>query len=187
MRITRRKLLLIAVAIILVALITQSTIAYYTVIGTATNVVTSGEIRMQIRETGADGKPFPKEGVEVIPGETVTKEVTVNNICGHPFWLRVELVQGSSKEQNLSAAKAMQILDLNEKNWTLKGNYFYYNQILEPGKKTEPLFTKVHISGEAVDQHDVGTALTITVKAEAVQSEHNPAQNAWEASGWPAA
>lgn len=183
----QKKLVALALAILLIAVFSGSTLAYYTVIGTATNVVTSGEIRMQIRETGADGKPFPKEGVVVIPGDTVAKEVTVNNICGHPFWLRVELVQGSSKEQNLSAAKAMQILDLNEKDWTLKGNYFYYNQILEPGKKTEPLFTKVHISGEAVDQHDVGTALTITVKAEAVQSEHNPAQNAWEASGWPAA
>ena len=187
MRKHRRKILAMAIVAVLLMMFSTGTLAYYTVIGTATNVVTSGEIRMKIQETGADGKPFPKEGVVVIPGDTVAKEVTINNICGHPFWLRVELVQGSSKEQNLSAAKAMQILDLNEKDWTLKGNYFYYNHILQPGKKTEPLFTKVHISGENVDQHDVGTAMTITVKAEAVQSEHNPAQHAWEASGWPAA
>lgn len=182
----QKKYLALALAILAIALFSGSTLAYYTVIGTATNVVTSGNIRLAIHETTDNGDPFPKDGVNVIPGDTVTKEVAIQNICNHPFWLRVELVKGSSKEA-LSAAEVLQIQGLNRDNWTEHGTYYYYNEILQPGERTEALFTGVHIKGALVDQHDIGTALTITVKAEAVQSEHNPAQNPWEASGWPAA
>lgn len=182
----RKKLVALALALMLIAVFSGSTLAFYTVTGTATNVVTSGNIRLQILETGENGRPFPREGVVVIPGDTVTKRVTVRNVCDHPFWLRVELVKGSSQEA-LSPEDVLQILDLNREDWTQVGNYFYYDRILHPQERTEPLFTQVHIAGDKVDQHGIGTALTVTVKAEAVQSENNPARHPWEASGWPAA
>lgn len=182
----KQKALLLAAVIVVIALFSNSTLAYYTVTGVATNVVTSGEIRLQIQELTEDGKPFPQEGVIVIPGDTVGKEVSVRNICSHPFWLRVELVKGSTQEE-LAAEEALQIVDINDRDWTRQGDYYYYNEILYPNEITEPLFTQVHISGPHVDQHDIGATLTLTVKAYAVQSENNPAQHPWEVSGWPEA
>lgn len=182
----RKKLVTFVLALLLIALFSNSTLAYYTVRGTATNVVTSGSIRLEIKEKDKDGNDFPRDGVIVIPGDIVTKRVSVKNVCDHPFWLRVALVKGSSQEK-LSADDVLQILDINLTNWEKQGEYYYYREILQPDEETEPLFTQVEIAGDKVDQHDIGTALTITVKAEAVQSEHNPAGNAWEASGWPAA
>ena len=182
----KKKLIAFALAILVIAVFSGTTLAYYTVTGTATNVVTSGNIRLEIHEETDGGRPFPKEGVVVIPGDTVTKQVTVKNACDHPFWLRVELVK-SSNEETLSPEEVLQIVDLNREDWTQVGDYYYYNDILRPKNRTEPLFTKVHIAGDKVDQHNIGTALTITVKASAVQSENNPAEHPWEASGWPAA
>ena len=43
------------------------------------------------------------------------------------------------------------------------------------------------IVGQYVTQNHVGTTLSLTVEAYAVQSEHNPAEHPWEAAGWPAA
>lgn len=183
----RKKLLALVVAIILIAVFSGSTLAYYSVTGRATNVVTSGSIRLQVIEKEAEGNPFPREGVKVIPGDKVTKHVTIRNVCEHPFWLRVQLVKGSSQEV-LSANDVLQIQDLNRSDWTEHTDgYWYYNKILNPQETTSALFSQVLIDGDLVDQHDIGTALTITVRAEAVQSEHNPAGNPWEASGWPAA
>ena len=180
------KLAVIALVAVMLTLLVQSTLAYYNVVGKATNVVTSGGVQMRIHETTDEGKPFPKEGISVIPGDVVTKRVFVENICEHPFWLRVQLVWGDDSDR-LVAEDVLQIMDLNQTDWITYGDYYYYLVPLEPGKATEPLFEKVKLVGALVDQYDIGTALTISVKASAVQSENNPAANPWEASGWPAA
>ena len=54
------KLLVVAVAAIIITTLIQPTLAYYTTVGTATNVVTSGDIQLIIHETTADGSPFPE-------------------------------------------------------------------------------------------------------------------------------
>ena len=180
----KSKLLLIAVAAILLTVLTQPTLAYYTIIGTATNVVTSGDISLQIHEKTADGSDFPAEGVYVIPGDIVSKQVSIGNVCDHPFYLRVRLVSGSDNE-SLSAEECLK-MDIDTNNWTYEGGYYYFNYILQPGETTPPLFTQVEIVGSKVDQSHIGSMLSLSVKAFAVQSEHNPAEFPWEAAGWPA-
>lgn len=178
------RLLLIALAAILVTVLNQPTLAYYTTIGKATNVVTSGDIQLKIHERTADGSDFPQEGVYIIPGDIVSKQVSVENICGHPFYLRVKLVS-SSTNQEIAADDCLK-MDIDTVNWTYQDGFYYYNQILQPGVTTPTLFTQVEIVGSKVDQSHIGSTLSLTVNAYAVQSENNPAANPWNASGWPA-
>lgn len=180
----KARLLLIALAAILMTVLTQPTLAYYTTIGKATNVVTSGDIQLKIHEKTADGSDFPAEGVYIIPGDIVSKQVSVENVCTHPFYLRVKLVSGSTNEA-LSADDCLK-LDIDTKNWTYLDGYYYYNAILQPGQVTPTLFTQVEIVGSKVDQSHIGSTLSLTVNAYAVQSENNPAEHPWDASGWPA-
>ena len=182
---TKLNMLLIALAAIVVTLCSQTTLAYYSTVGKATNVVTSGQIRLMIHEYTADGSRFPEQGVYIIPGDIVSKKVDVENVCDHPFYLRVKLVNGIDSEA-LSAEDIFKV-DLNEHDWTLcDDGYIYYNQILPPGQTTPAVFTQVEIVGDRVDQNYIGKTLTLTVTAQAVQSENNPAEFPWEASGWPA-
>lgn len=178
------RLLLIALAAILITVLTQPTLAYYTTIGKATNVVTSGDIQLQIHEKTADGSDFPEEGVYVIPGDIVSKQVSVENVCGHPFYLRVKLVSGSTSEA-LSAEDCLK-MNIDTQNWTYQDGFYYFNRILQPGEQTPALFTQVEIVGSRVDQSHSGSTLSLTVNAYAVQSENNPADFPWEAAGWPA-
>ncbi len=180
----KSKLLLIALAAILATVLTQPTLAFYTTIGKATNVVTSGDLRLVIHEKTADGSPFPAEGVYIIPGDIVSKRVTIENVCGHPFYLRVKLVSGSTN-QALSAEDCFH-LDIDTEHWTYVEGFYYYNEILQPGQTTPALFTQVEIVGSKVDQTHIGSTLSLTVNAYAVQSENNPAGHPWDASGWPA-
>ncbi len=178
------RLLLIALAAILVTVLTQPTLAYYTTIGKATNVVTSGNIDLAIHEKTADGSDFPSEGVYVIPGDIVSKQVRIENICGHPFYLRVKLVSGSTNEA-LSAQECLK-MDIDTVNWTYQDGFYYFNRILQPGETTPALFSQVEIVGDKVDQTHIGSMLSLTVNAYAVQSENNPAEHPWDAAGWPA-
>ena len=180
----KSRLLLVALAAILATVLTQPSLAYYTTIGKATNVVTSGDIQLMIHEKTADGSNFPAEGVYIIPGDIVSKQVSVENVCGHPFYLRVKLISSSTNE-DLSAEECLK-MDIDTVNWTYKDGFYYYNRILQPGEVTPTLFTQVEIVGSKVDQTHVGSALSLTVKAYAVQSEHNPADFPWEVQGWPA-
>lgn len=176
----------IALAAIVVTSLSQSTLAFYSVIGTATNVVTSGDIRLVIHETTGDGSPYPKDGVYVIPGQIVSKRVTIENDCDHPFYLRVKLVDKIDRE-GLSIEDCLGV-DINENAWTVRDDgYIYYNKALDSHLVTEPVFTQVEIIGDKVDKSYIGAVLSLTVSAYAVQQENNPAEHPWDASGWPAA
>ena len=178
------RILAIALAAIVVTLCTQSTLAYYSVIGKASNVITSGEISLAIHKKTKDGSDFPKEGVYIKPGDIVSKIVTVENVCTHPFYLRVKLTNGINDDA-LSAEDVYGI-DINEEYWTQQGEYYYYNTVVAPGEETQRLFSEVRIIGEKVDNRHLGKTFTLMVDAYGVQSENNPADYPWEAKGWPA-
>lgn len=177
--------LLVAFALLLACNVTQETLAYYTVTGTATNVVTSGSITLKIREQTKDGEPFPEQGIQVRPGDKVSKEVTVENTCGQPFYLRIQLVNGLAENVSLPLEEVF-AFDLNTTDWTHhEDGYYYYNHILQPGQMSSALFKEVEIVRKHVDVRFSGRTLTLSVTAQAVQSKNNPADYPWNASGWP--
>ena len=180
------RLLTIALVAIVFTFTTQGTMAYYSTVGTATNVVTSGNIRFIIHEKTDQGTEFPKEGVYILPGDIVSKEVTIENDCRHPFYLRVKIVYGINSEE-LSAEDCFK-LNINEEHWQFVDGWYYYKGIVEPGQTTPYVFSHVEIVGAKVDNSYIGKTLTLSVVAHAVQSENNPinGNNTFEASGWPA-
>lgn len=180
----RKKLLisLIALAACLVTLLTQPSLAYYSVLGEATNVITSGEIKCKIIEKMGNGD-FPSEGVYVSPGSIISKKVSVKNIGENPFWLRVKL-KNAVDNSDLSADVLE--LDINSTDWIDgKDGYYYYNRILQPEEETEKLFTQVKVVGSA-DNNYLGKTVKLTVCAYAVQSEYNGASSPLNVAGWPA-
>ena len=182
----KSRLLLIAITAILLTILTQPTLAYYTTFGTATNVVTSGNITLQINEMTDQGTKFPEKGVYIIPGDIVSKVVTVENICEHPFYLRVKLVYGA--DSNELPAEDCFKLNINGENWKNHDGWYYFTGVLQPGEETPHVFSRVEIVGSQVDNSHIGKTLQLTVLAQAVQSENNPIQNGdtATAAGWPA-
>ena len=180
----RKKLLisLIALAACLVTLLIQPTLAYYSVMQTTENVITSGEIKCKIIEKMGDSD-FPTEGVYVKPGGIISKKVSVKNIGENPFWLRIKL-KNAVDNSDLSADVLE--LDINNTDW-IDGNngYYYYNRILNSDEETEKLFTQVKVAGSA-DNSYIGKNVKLTVCAYAVQSEYNDASSPLKVAGWPA-
>ncbi len=179
------KLTAIALIAIVLTFFGQGTLAYYSTVGKATNVVTSGNIRFIIHEKTDSGTEFPSEGVYIVPGDIVSKQVSVESDCEHPFYLRVKIVYGVDS-QELSAEDCFK-LNINEEHWELYDGWYYYKGIVAPGKTTPNVFSHVEMVGSKIDNSYIGKTLTLTVKAQAVQSENNPISdgNTYTASGWP--
>ena len=179
------KVTVIALAAMMLTFLTQGTLAYYSVVGKATNVVTSGNIQFIIHEKTDQGTAFPAEGVYIVPGDIVSKQVSIENDCDHPFYLRVKVVYGVDS-QELSAEDCFK-LNIDETVWELHDGWYYYKGIVEPGQTTPNVFSHVEIVGSSVDNSYLGKTLTLSVVAHAVQSENNPitGTDTYTASGWP--
>ena len=113
-------------------------------------------------------------------------EVTVENTCAQPFYLRIRLTNGIEGPQE--PVENVFAFETNTADWTLREDgCYYYNKVLEPGQRTTPLFKEVEMVWEQMHGRFFGQTLTLTVTAEAVQSKNNPVDHPWEAQGWPEA
>ena len=179
------KIFVVALVMALLTFLSHTTLAYYQTVGKATNVVTSGNIKFIIHETTDQGKEFPEEGVYIMPGDVVSKRVSIESICEHPFYLRVKLVYGVDSKE-LTAEECFK-LNLNEEHWELHDGWYYYKNIVNPAETTPYIFSHVEIVGAKVNNDYLGKTLTLTVDAQAVQSENNPITDGktYTASGWP--
>lgn len=179
------KFAIVALVAIAITFLSQGTLAYYSTVGKATNVVTSGNIQLIIHEKTDAGTEFPKEGVYIVPGDIVSKKVSIENDCEHPFYLRVKMVYGVNSEE-LTAEDCFK-LNINEEYWELHDGWYYYKSIVEPGETTPDVFSHVEMVGAKIDNSYIGKTLTLTVDAQVVQSENNPITDGkiYTASGWP--
>lgn len=181
----KMKIFVVGIVAMLITLLSQPTLAYYQAFGQATNVVTSGSIRFLIHEKTDQGTKFPVEGVYILPGDVVSKQVSVESDCEHPFYLRVQIIYGINS-QSLPAEDCFK-LNIDKKYWQLHDGWYYYKGVVEPGQTTPNVFSHVEIAGAKIDNRCIGKTLTLTVNAQAVQSENNPIAdgNIYTASGWP--
>lgn len=174
--------LCIAVLVITVGAISYTTVANFTTIGVARNVITTGGFDFVINETTASGEKFPIDGVEILPGDTVSKIVTGENKSNHPMYFRIKLTKDVS-DKELSVGDRL-TMDIDTEYWTYKDGYYYYNEAIGAHEETKPLFTKVYIDGPGVDNDYLGKAFTLKVSGQAVQSENN-GETVFDAAGWP--
>lgn len=188
----KRKLLAAAAALLCLSLLAGGTLAYYTAEDTAHNVITSGNVKIALREWADEKKtePFPENGVSgVMPGTQVTKIVEVENTGANAAYIRIlvhrQLTLAQESDDSLPDADVIG-LEIDETHWTLGDDgYYYYLAALEPGEVTAPLFTAVSFDAGMDDRYQ-GCSVGVTVKACAVQAANNGG-SALTAQGWPEA
>lgn len=187
----KRKLLAVAVTVICLSMMAYGTLAYFTAEDTAHNVITSGEIDIELQEWADAEKttPFPEDGVSgVMPGTEVTKIVEVKNTGANDAYIRVKvekefvLSEGVEGETDSGLMK----IDFDETYWTLgEDGYYYYKTALEPGAVTEPLFASVSFDTTMGNIYQNSTA-KVDVTAYAVRVANN-GDSVMDAKGWPEA
>ena len=178
----KRTLTFVAILIAALSLLVGGTLSYRSVNAEAVNVITTGKVKMKIHEVSVTGEDVADEKMIILPGDTVSRIVTIENCGTSGLYLRIKLVKAVN-DAELTAEHCL-TMDINTTDWTYHDGYYYYNVPLQAGETTKPLFTEVHVEDLAVDHSYLGKLLTLDVMAYAVQSEHNGA-SVWEATGWP--
>lgn len=180
----KKKLLTLSLIVICVAILAAGTLAYFSDDATAHNVITTGGVDIELVETGEDGKPFPEEGITgVMPGQTVTKVVTVDNIGPADAWIRLEADLEVLGADGKPLDDAPVTMNLGPK-WTEKDGYYYYKFALAPGQSTDAFITGVTFSGPDMDNEYQNCTVNLDITAYAVQVDNN-GDTVWQAQGWP--
>jgi hypothetical protein len=197
----KQKLLIGAVLTACLALLACGSLAYRTVSGTATNVITAGNVGIALNDLTQDpetGKKtdFPAEGMKgIVPGAQKSKIVSVSNTGKNDAWVRVQVkisIQSPDGETlpvefwPEDAANGVQAVHLNidTANWVKYDDYYYCKGSLAPGAVTPALFTQVSFDPLMGNDYR-GSTVHVDVGAQAVQTAHNGA-DVLAASGWPA-
>jgi hypothetical protein len=185
----KKKALVCAFIAICLSIIAYSTTAYFAYENTASNVITMGNIKIELQELSvpADGgEPIPFENaIDVLPGTSVSKIVQVKNTGSQSAWIRISvdktllLADGISGEVDLSLVT----YNVNTDKWIEKDGYYYYADALQPEETTEPLFTEVSFAATMGNMYQQSKAI-LKVQAQATQITHN-GTTALDAAGWP--
>ena len=188
----KKKIAIGAVLVLCLSMLIYSTIAYFNTADTARNVITAGDIKIELQETAIrDGEEIlfeqSQERFNVMPGQDVSKIVRVKNTGSNPAYIRVEVQKAIALAADSHGDVDLDLvsLDFDNEKWTLGNDgYYYYNEPLAPGETTAALFKNVKFDTKMGNMYQGSTA-TIKVSAQATQVKNN-GDNAIDAKGWPA-
>ena len=198
----KKKLLALAAIMICVSIVSLGTVAYFNAEQQAHNIITTGSIDIDlVEEMIVDGTKVPFEDQEgVMPGESVSKIVTVKNTGEAAAYIRVWVNTAISEPgdpitnpliKNLPLTievegETVELIDIdyNTEDWTAgEDGYWYYGKALKAGETTEPLFENVTFHKLMGNTYQNSRTI-VDVSAEATQVANN-GESAMEAAGWP--
>ena len=181
----KKKLLILSLAAICLAITAIGTLAYFTSEGTAHNVITTGGVEIAVQEWADEEKTKPFENLSgVMPNTTVTKIAEVKNTGASDAWVRVKVEKNIKLQGEGTPDTSLVELTLNTADWTEKDGYYYYTKVLKPGEVTAPIFTAVTFKPDMGNEYQGATA-TVDIVAQAVQVANN-GKTVMDAQGWPA-
>ena len=180
----KKKLLILSLAAICLAITAIGTLAYFTSEGTAHNVITTGGVEITVQEWADEEKTKPFEDLTgVMPNTTVTKIAEIKNTGASDAWVRVKVEKNIKLQGEGTSDTSLVELTINTTDWTEKDGYYYYTKVLKPGEVTAPIFTAVTFKPDMGNEYQNATA-TVDVAAQAVQTANNGA-TVMDAQGWP--
>lgn len=187
----KRKILCLSVIAIMLAILAAGTIAYFTAEGRAHNVITTGSINITVveQQKGENGTAveYPTEPItNVVPGAEISKIVTIRNDGKSTAWIRVKVGTEIKLVGEGVADTSLIVLNFDDKNWTEKDGYYYYNKPVDPTESTTALFDTVKFDPQMGNEYQNCT-VNINIYAQAVQTaNNNPEGGVTEVKGWPA-
>ena len=189
----KKRIFALAVVLTCLSILASTTLAYFTDIGTARNVITSGGIGIELIEqqlVGGTLQPWPEMPVPVMPGTAVSKIASAKNL-EQPAWIRmnytVTVYDAAGKTMDVPADELAEVIVIEPDGteWIRKDGWWYYKAAVNTGETTEPLFEEVVFSGPHMDNKYQNCTVEVIVKAQGVQTANN-GESALEAAGWPA-
>lgn len=186
----KRKLLLLSVMVICIAIAAAGTLAFFNGDATAHNVITTGKVGITVNEYAKynpdEREEFTNNQTGIMPGTTVDKIVVVSGEDGTAdAWVRVKFTKSIQLAAGKQGKVDLGLIKLNiGANWIDgKDGWFYYNAPVKANQEAAPALLSVQFDATMGNAYQGATA-TVDVLAQAVQCANN-GTSAQTASGWP--
>lgn len=189
----KKKLTWIAAASVLLMCCAAPTIAFLTKQKETDNIITFGNVRLQLHETTLDQNnqevAFDENAqADITHNNTLSRIVRVENVGSQPIYLRVALsMSGTSEEGTTFQADDYVSYALNDEDWTYndEDGWYYYNTELAPDITSEELMTEVIFTNiNEITSKYPGSEFKLNIDAQGVQSKNN-GSDVTKAQGWP--
>ena len=131
----------------------------------AENGLSTSAVDIEIKEYNKDNEPFGEETKHVTPGEEVILIPKINNL-GIECYLRTKITYTVNNE-NLNIED---YIDGNYKNWTKKGEYYYYDSIFQK-EDSISLFNKLKIPNN-IPEESADKPIIAHIVVEAIQAKN---------------
>lgn len=152
--------------------------------GRTVNTISSSVISIDLHDETTGGVDFPVEGINnVVPSQVVDKIVYVENTCEEKEWIRIKLTNSVISEDGKPLSFDKIKLNINKDKWIEKDGWYYYTDIVDPGKNTDKLFTTVTFDASIGNEY-ANSSVKIIVDAQAVQAVNN-GNDIQNVLGWP--
>lgn len=189
----KRRLLASGLIIVLLAVMAYGSIAYLTSEGHATNIITTGSIKLNLHEmqVDSDGElvDYPADGLitGVLPGQAVSKIPYIENVGNQDFYTRVKInIEVISADGSSVLDNAVIQPDIDMESWTLNDGWYYYTGKVAAGTRVAP-FESVKFSEDIANEYQ-GCKVKLDIDAQAVQVKNNPIPDngsILDIVGWP--
>jgi len=178
----------VAFAVLTIVLFSAQTYAYFTsAVKDDNNKIESGILDVSLIEMTDPGTGETEyvNPVEIMPATSVSKIVKVKNSGDLPVFIRMKIDKSINKPENTLPDNWEDLIscDINTDAWTYRNGYYYYNEALESGSVTIPLFKNVYFSADMGNEF-TNSQILFTVRCEATQRNGNGV-DPLEAKGWP--
>lgn len=181
----KKKMLVLAAMVIVLAILATGTLAYYSDYVVAHNVITSGAVDIDLVETmkTPEGETPWEDQSGIMPGTDVSKIVRVKNNDAESY-IRVRLDVEAVAEDGTPLDTSVIGINVNTDDWKEKDGYWYYLKSVPSGQTTAVLFEQVNFAGADMGNEYMNATIRVNVAAQAVQTVNN-GTTVWEATGWP--
>lgn len=181
----KKKLTIFVVALLCLMLAVLGTAAYFTQSVTIHNVITSGNVDIELVELTAEDGPEFEDITNAMAGNVYGKVVMAENTGKGDAWIRVKLETSVTPAEGAEAELGLDMvtLDINSTNWTERDGWYYYNNALTPGLRSEPLISTVTLGTDMGNEWQKAKII-VDVYMQATQVANN-GTSALDAGGWP--
>ena len=186
----KRKVVILFFVIIVFLLAIVSTIAFRNYNAKANNIITFGNIKMQLLQTTLDKNNQEininnDESFDITYNSKINRIIKVKNLGKQEFFLRISLEMiGTNKDNEEFNADNLVEYDINESDWIYIDGWYYYKNIVKENDITSNLITNITFDINHITSNYPDGKFKFNAKAQAVQAKNN-ADNVLEVEGWP--
>lgn len=189
----KKRISAVAIVVICLAILATGTLAYFTDAEQVHNIITSGNIKIDLEEFFPGSEEDPDEENTyildgVMPGQSVTKEVRVKNTGVGTAWIRAKLTMVFDPADLPTQIDGKDVVSIElEDGWIDGGDgWYYYNTTVAAGAYTDYFFREVTFAPEMGNEYQ-RCSVSIIVDAQAVQAANNipDSGSVLDVAGWP--